>query len=534
VKTSTNRSSARRLLVAGAAALTAVAVGIPGAATADPEPLISRMNSVVPAPVSVRANAAGDFEITRHTKISVPAGSRAAMDVGRYLAGVLRPSTGFPLPVASSGNGRTDGIALVLSAGSRVGDSGYELSVRRQGVTLRANTATGLFAGVQTLRQLLPAAVESPGRQPGPWIVSGGQITDYPRFAHRGAMLDVARHFFSVEEVKRYIDQIAQYKINVLHLHLADDQGWRIEIKSWPRLATFGGSTEVGGGPGGYYTQTQYRDLVAYAASRHITIVPEIDMPGHTNAALASYAELNCDGVAPPLYTGTEVGFSSLCIRSEITYRFLDDVLGELAALTPGDRLHIGSDEAHATTEPDYLYFINRVLPIVAAHGKKVSGWHDFIRAAPPATALPQYWGTTNANADVAAAVARGNKVLLSPANKAYLDMKYNPSTPLGLSWAGLIEVDTAYGWDPGTYLRDVPESAVVGVEAPLWSETLENSDHIEFMAFPRLPAYAELGWSPWATHDWASFRNRLAAQGPRWTAQHIDFYRSTQIPWPS
>ncbi|HEV2783137.1 MAG TPA: beta-N-acetylhexosaminidase [Actinophytocola sp.] len=504
-----------------------------GTATATPEQHISSITSVVPAPVSVRPDPAENFEITRQTKIVTPPAAGEVADVGRYLAGVLRPSTGFPLPV-SRGGGQSGNISLALGASGQVGASGYELTVRRTGVSLRANTAAGLFAGVQTLRQLLPAKVESRGRQSGPWIVSGGTIVDFPRFGHRGAMLDVSRHFFSVAEVKRYIDQIALYKINVLHLHLADDQGWRIEIKSWPRLATFGGSTEVGGGPGGYYTQEQYRDLVAYAAARHITIIPEIDMPGHTNAALASYAELNCDGVAPPLYTGTDVGFSSLCIRSEITYRFLDDVLRELAALTPGEYLHIGTDEAHATTEPDYLFFLGRVMPIVAKYGKKITGWHEFLKADPPTSAVPQYWGTTNSHPEVTEAAARGNKILMSPANKAYLDMKYNRDTPLGLSWAGFIEVDTAYGWNPGMYLQGVPESAILGVEAPLWSETISNSDHIEFMAFPRLPAYAELGWSPWSTHDWASFRERLAAQGPRWERLGIDFYRSTQIPWPS
>ena len=168
---------------------------------------------------------------------------------------------------------------------------------------------------MQTLRQLLPAAVEKDTVQPGPWLVAGGTIVDYPRFAYRGAMLDVARHFFTVDQVKRYIDQIALYKINKLHLHLSDDQGWRIAIDSWPRLATYGGSTQVGGGPGGYYTKAEYREIVALRGLRATsTVVPEIDMPGHTNAALASYAELNCDGVAPPLYTGTEVGFSSLCV----------------------------------------------------------------------------------------------------------------------------------------------------------------------------------------------------------------------------
>jgi hexosaminidase len=163
-----------------------------------------------------------------------------------------------------------------------------------------------------------------------------------------------------------------------------------------------------------------------------------------------------------------------------------------------------------------------------------VAGWHELLKATPATSALPQYWGTTDSNALVADAAARGNKILMSPANKAYLDMKYDEHTPLGLSWAGYIEVDVAYGWNPGAYLQGVDESSVLGVEAPLWSETLENSDHIEFMAFPRLPAIAELGWSPWSTHDWESFRVRLAEQAPRWTELDINFYRSPQIPWPA
>ncbi len=171
-------------------------------------------------------------------------------------------------------------------------------------------------------------------------------------------MLDVARHFFGVADVKRFVDLMALYKLNRLHLHLTDDQGWRLAIRSWPKLAKHGGSTEVGGGPGGFYTQRQYAELVAYAAARYVTVVPEIDMPGHTNAALASYAKLSCDGIAPALYTGIEVGFSSLCIRKELTYRFVDDVIGEVAALTPGPYLHIGGDEAQATAPDDYVYFL--------------------------------------------------------------------------------------------------------------------------------------------------------------------------------
>ena len=512
------------LLAAGGMAL--MGLTAPASANAHEE---SRMTQVIPAPVSVTPDRhGGGYELSRDTVISA---DRGAKGVGDFLAGVLRPSTGYRLPVVTGRHG--GGIALSLGyVGPSLGAEGYELSVDRGGVALKAKTAAGLFAGVQTLRQLLPAKVENRTKQRGPWTVAGGRIVDQPRFAYRGAMLDVARHFFSPVEVKRYIDQIALYKINYLHLHLADDQGWRIEIDGWPRLTTYGGSTEVGGGPGGYYTKAQFRDLVAYAAAQHITIVPEIDMPGHTNAALASYAELNCDGVAPPLYTGIEVGFSSFCIDKDITYEFVQDVITQLAELTPGPYLHLGGDEAHSTTDPDFIRFFDRVLPMVEATGKKVSGWHEFLKATPSTSAVAQFWGTTTTSDLVAAAAARGNKVLLSPANKAYLDMKYDANTPLGLSWAGFTEVDDSYDWNPGSYLQNVPESAVLGVEAPLWSETLENSDHIEFMAFPRLPAIAELGWSPWSTHDWASFRTRLAAQGPRWTEMGVDFYRSPQIPW--
>jgi hexosaminidase len=487
------------------------------------------MNQVIPAPVSVTPDRhGGGFELSRDTAISVDRGARG---VGEFLAGVLRPSTGYRLPVVT--NHQSAGITLTLGyVPARLGAEGYQLTVNQRGVTLKARTAAGLFTGVQTLRQLLPAKIESRAKQRGPWTVPAGTIVDYPRFAYRGAMLDVARHFFTPTEVKRYIDQITLYKVNHLHLHLADDQGWRIEINGWPRLTQIGGSTEVGGGPGGYYTQAQFRDLVAYAAARNVTIVPEIDMPGHTNAALASYAELNCDGVAPPLYTGIEVGFSSFCIDKEITYKFVQDVITQLAELTPGPYLHIGGDEAHATTEPDFIKFFDRVFPIVQATGKTMSGWHEYLKATPPVPSVGQFWGTEPTSDVVVEGAAAGHKILMSPANKAYLDMKYDENTPLGLDWAGLIEVSDAYGWNPGAYVENVPESAVLGVEAPLWSETLENSDNIEFMAFPRLPAIAELGWSPWSTHDWASFRTRLAAQGPRWEAMGVDFYRSPQIPW--
>ncbi|MBB5873302.1 hexosaminidase [Allocatelliglobosispora scoriae] len=522
-----------RRTLAGVASAALVA-GLLTTSIATPASAAAALSDVIPAPVTVQPAAGVTYTLPSGASVYTAPGSSAAAAVGTYLAALLRRSTGYAVPVADAPAGTpTSGISLLLTgADASVGAEGYQLDVTAATVVIRAQTAAGLFHGVQTLRQLLPAQVEAATVQSVAWTVAGGRIIDYPRYAYRGAMLDTARHFFPVATVKAYLDQLALYKINYLHLHLSDDQGWRIVVDSWSRLATYGGSTQVGGGAGGYYTKAQYSDIVAYAASRQITIVPEIDMPGHTNAALASYAELNCNGVAPALYTGTDVGFSTLCTSKAVTYTFVQNVLSELAALTPGPYLHIGGDEASATTPAQYSTFMNQVQPMVTNLGKSVMGWHQITGANASAGRVMQFWGTGTTDAAVVSAAAAGAKVVMSPANKAYLDMKYNTSTPLGLSWAGYIEVQTAYEWNPGAYLANLPAASVLGVEAPMWSETLTTLDNIEFMAFPRLPALAELGWSPWSTHNWTAFKTRLGAQGPRWTIMGIDFYRSTQVPW--
>ncbi|MFF5492134.1 beta-N-acetylhexosaminidase [Streptomyces aquilus] len=523
-----HRTTPRTTRVLGALLLVAVGSLAVGAAPAPAE--ATPLDQVIPAPAKVTPGGS-PYRITAKTRIGVD-DAREVRRVGEYLAGVLRPSTGYRLPVRA---GRGGDIQLRLAKGP-FGAEGYRLDSGAKGVTITAARPAGLFHGVQTLRQLLPAKVEKGSAQPGPWLVAGGTITDSPRYGWRGAMLDVSRHFFTVDQVKRYIDQLALYKVNKLHLHLSDDQGWRIAIDSWPRLATYGGSTQVGGGPGGFYTKADYREIVRYASSRYLEVVPEIDMPGHTNAALASYAELNCDGVAPPLYTGTEVGFSSLCVGKDLTYDFVDDVIGELAALTPGRYLHIGGDEAHSTSHEDYVTFMDRVQPVVAKYGKTVVGWHQLTGARPSPGAVAQYWGLDDTSAEEKAQVAKaaqnGTGVVLSPADRVYLDMKYTADTPLGQDWAGLVEVRRAYDWDPGDYLAGVPGSAVRGVEAPLWSETIVTSADLEYMAFPRLAGVAELGWSPAGTHDWERYRVRLAAQGARWEAMGINYYRSPQVPW--
>jgi hexosaminidase len=482
----------------------------------------------VPLPSIVEPRAGEGFTITSKTRIIGGRGGPEAARMASVLELFRRWATGPPLPADAEGGP----IELEIDPQeSALGPEGYDLTIARDRIRLTASAAAGLFYGVQTLRQLLPYWSEYEAllfQQPPPVTLPAVHIRDTPRYQWRGAMLDVARHFFSVDEVKRYVDLLALHKMNRLHLHLADDQGWRIEIKKWPELTAKGGTTEVGGGPGGFYTQAQYADLVAYAAARFIMIVPEIDMPGHTNAALASYAELNCTGQAPPLFTGTDVGFSALCVDKEVTYNFIDQVVTEIAALTPGPYFHMGGDEVKTLTPGQYRAFVELVQTIVQRHGKQVIGWDEIAATTLSPTSIVQHWRPDAAKTEL----ARAPHLILSPADRTYLDMKYDRDTALGLSWAGLIPIKTAYDWDPSTLVPGASEMAILGVEAPLWSETVANMRDVEFLLLPRLAAIAEVGWSPAQGHNWEDFRLRLGAQAPRWTALGINFYRAPEVPW--
>lgn len=322
---------------------------------------------------------------------------------------------------------------------------------------------------------------------------------------------------------------MALYKLNILHLHLSDDQGWRIQIKSWPDLTRIGGSTEVGGGKGGFYTQKQFKELVRYAADRYITIVPEIDMPGHIHAALASYAKLNCNNKRKKLFTERKVGFSTLCTHKKITYQFINDVIGEIAAISPGPWIHIGGDESHATPKKDYLPFIKKLQGIVAAHYKKVIGWDEIAQTQLKPGTMVQYWANAK---NVRMAIKKGAKVILSPSGRAYLDMKYDTATKLGLHWAGYVNVKKAYDWDPATLIPGVSKKDIAGIEAPLWTETITDMRDIEYMAFPRLIGDAEIGWTPENLRSWNSYRRRLGEQASRLDNLNVNFYRSKLIPW--
>jgi hexosaminidase len=482
--------------------------------TAQAAGLSPAFTNLIPMPLTVQP-ATGTYRITANTVIYA---SPDLSQIGQYLADRLNPATGYAIKVLSGTPG-TGSIALSLNGDSSLGDEGYLLTITPDGITLSAAAPAGIFWGVQTIRQLLPPAIELATVGAGPWTLPAGTIRDVPRFGWRGFMLDVARHFFGLDEVKRVIDLMAYYKLNHLHLHLTDDQGWRIEIKAWPNLTTLGGSTQIGGTSGGFYTQADYIQLVQYAQSRFITIVPEIEMPGHTNAALASYPELTCTGTAPALNTTSISGASSLCITKDTTYKFVDDVIKEIAALTPGPYIHIGGDEASSTTRDDFVTFMNKAQPIVNAYQKQVIGWQEMAHGALVPHTVIQHWNW-NERAVTVQGVQHGAVVIMSP-------------VPLGERYPGYIQVRLSYQWDPVLQIKEFSPADVLGVEAPLWTEMVATRDDLDQMTFPWLLSYAEIGWSPRQGRDWSTYRDRLATHGARLAALGVDFYHSPEIDWP-
>ncbi|WP_029510719.1 beta-N-acetylhexosaminidase [Marinilabilia salmonicolor] len=489
------------------------------------------INSVIPRPDSVAATS-GTFVLDDGTSIYVQSGNERLMKNAIFLAEMLRNATGFEIEINETNRKPREGnifLTIVEEKENNPSNEFYELSITEKLVTIASSGEEGNFYGIQTLRQLLPSNIETEGIFEEPLLLPTGTIIDSPQYGYRGAMLDVARHFFDVESVKRVVDYLALYKMNVLHLHLTDDQGWRIEIESWPNLTSHGGSTEVGGGEGGYFSKEDYKEIVRYAEEHYIMIVPEVDMPGHTNAALASYPELNCDGKVTELYTGIKVGFSTLCTDKEVVYEFVDDVVREISEITPGRYFHIGGDESHSTKQDDYVYFVNRAREIVKSYGKQMIGWDEVAHADINSEDVVQFWAREK-NASMG--VKKGASIIMSPSKHAYMDMKYDSTTVLGLTWAGFTEVDDAYIWSPDTLIDDINSKDILGVEAPLWSETVEDLDDVEFLIFPRLPGYAEVAWTDPSKRSWDEYKERLGRHENRFKALGIDFYQSPLVPW--
>lgn len=481
----------------------------------------SELKNIIPKPVYAKVSS-GHFVLTENTKICFEPLSDELKANGEYLSDQLYAATGLRLKVIEAKKNIGDGNILfsIKESDSSLGEEGYKLEIEEDQLILSANQSAGIFRGIQTIRQLLPLSKEKVCE------INCGKIKDYPRYQWRGAMLDVARHFFGVDEIKRFIDLMSYYKMNRLHLHLTDDQGWRIFINARPKLTEIGGSSAVGGDKGGYYTQEQFSEIVAYAKSRYIMIVPEIDMPGHTNAALASYPELNPDNIAPSIYKKTGVGFSSLSMDKEETFSFIEDVIKEISAISPAPYIHIGGDEAHSTKEADYIKFIEHVQKIINSHGKRMIGWEEIAHTKLNRDSVVQYWKDKKI---AQKGIDQGAKIIMSPSNKAYLDMKYDKQTPIGLNWAGYISVKDAYVWEPTFEIDGITDEEILGVEAPLWTETVRTIDDIEYMAFPRLIGIAEISWSKQGGRNWEEYRDRLAVQEKRLDEMGVNYYKSQE-----
>jgi hexosaminidase len=450
-----------------------------------------------------------------------------------YLRQRLMTATGYTFPI---GTGQPAGPAVILQLRqdiTNLGEEGYTLAVKRDSVKLKAPSKSGLFRAIQTLLQLLPPEIES--RRPIPeveWIIPGVKISDQPRFSWRGFMLDEGRHFQGKETVKLLLDVMASLKMNIFHWHLTEDQGWRLEIKNFPRLTEIGSQR-----PGtsqnlldmvrgchdgiphrGYYTQDDIRDIVAYAASRHITIIPEIEMPGHSMAALAAYPQYSCTG--GPFDVGTRFAIFKevYCPGKEATFTFLQNILSEVMALFPGPYIHIGGDEAPKARWkkcPDcqrrisqeglsdvhelQTYFINRIARYLAAHNRKIIGWNAVLSPDLLPDAMIQYW--VGNRKSVFNAIRRGRQIINSAYLEYYLDHSYS-LTPLS----------RIYNYDPLFPGLSVNERQnIIGVEAPLWTEFVPNRARLDYQTFPRLLAVAETGWTARAQKDFSSFSTRLA-----------------------
>jgi len=516
--------------------------------------------ALIPLPRKMESHQ-GAFKLQPRTSVFA---DPASQGTGQYLAEQLRKSTGYRLAIVSSKLPREAFGAISLTtagANAALGPEGYELDVMPTGISVRASGQAGLFYGVQTLLQLLPAQVYAAKPASGQaWTIPCVQITDQPRFKWRGLLFDVARHFFTKAEVKQLMDELAAQKINMLHLHLTDDQGWRIEINKYPRLTQVGAWRDEAGfgldpklsttyGPdgryGGFYTQSDIRELVAYAATKHITIVPEIEMPGHSCAALAAYPELSCSGGPYTPNTKGGVFAGVYCAGKDETFEFLQNVLAEVCELFPGKYIHIGGDEVpkdnwkkcgrcQARMQKEGLktehelqsYFIRRIEKFINAQGRTLIGWSEIREGGLAQNAVVMDW----IGGAVEAARA-GHDVIMSPTKYCYLD--YYQSTNKAAepkAIGGYLPLSKVYSFEPipeKLAPQDVPH--ILGAQGNLWTEYIPNFRQAQYMIFPRLCALSEVTWSPAASRNWQSFTQRLQTQCQRFDQAGVNYRKGTR-----
>ncbi len=517
---------------------------------------------IIPTP-SRSSPRPGSYALGPDTPLHVA--DPALAPVARVLREQLLPGTGCTLPPGRGGIELGLDAELAAAAGARTGDGtgagaeAYRLTVAPDGIRIAAGGPAGAFYGVQSLRQLLPPhTLRRTALDEGPWELGCVEIEDRPRFAWRGVLLDVARHFFTKRDVLRLLDQMALHKLNVLHLHLTDDQGWRLEIRRYPRLTEVGswrtesqpGWNDTGDGRphGGYYTQDDVREIVAYAAARHILVVPEVDVPGHTRAALAAYPELGNTGEQLRVATGWGVKPDILNV-SDATLDFVRRVFDEVVELFPSPIISVGGDECPkdqwkaspaaqarmaelGLRNEDELqsWFLRQVSDHLRAHGRQLLGWDEILEGGPPPAATVVSWRD---NHGAVRAAREGHRVITSPARRVYLDYRASDSPDEPVPVGTVLPVEEVHAFEPvpaelaGTPAADL----VIGAQCGLWTEAIDNVRALDYQAFPRLSAFAETVWCA-AERDPADFAERLAHHLRRLEALGVE-YRRPEGPRP-
>nr|WP_255749804.1 family 20 glycosylhydrolase [Pontibacter liquoris] len=492
--------------------------------------------SIIPKPVQLELGQ-GAFTINGSTTVRLDNSHKALKPAAAFLASHISRISGYEMRRKSK---KTNAIRLRLESISGIGEEGYKLAVSPEGILISANTQAGIIYGIQSLLQTLPQVRTNAALQ-----VPSMQITDYPRFSWRGMHLDVSRHFFSPDAVKAYIDLLASYKINRFHWHLVDDQGWRIEIKKYPKLTQVGAwrvdqndkvwgerpQAKAGEQPtyGGYYTQEQIKDIVKYAAERNVTVVPEIEMPGHVASAIAAYPFLSCGQKQQlPLTGGDYTNMASnYCPGNEQVYTFLEDVLDEVMAIFPSPYIHIGGDEVDKTSwkhcakcqalmqqeklkdeEELQSYFITRMEKYLVSKGRKMIGWDEILEGglAPEATVMS--W--RGESGGITAAKMHHN-VIMTPGNPLYFDHYQAGPTGEPMAIGGFNTLKRIYDYDPiPKELTEEEGKYVLGAQANLWAEYVTTLSQLEYMVLPRMLALAEVVWSPKEQKNWVDFNKRL------------------------
>jgi hexosaminidase len=511
---------------------------------------------IIPAPLSLK-ELPGQFVFSKKSKIILSPVNNENRLAADFLARLIKNPSGLEIQVVE-GSKATGGSVYMAIDTSVSNNEGYTLSVSSRKIIIRAKSAVGLFYAVQTIRQLLPAEVEKDSLVKDiKMTVPACEISDEPRFSYRGMHLDVGRHMFPVEYIKRYIDMIALHKMNTFHWHLTEDQGWRIEIKKYPRLTSVGAfrkETIVGhagkkpykydGIPyGGFYTQDEVKDIVAYAKSKFITVIPEIEMPGHSLAALAAYPQLSCTG--GPFEVGTKWGVVDdvYCAGKEETFKFLEDVLTEVIALFPSDYIHIGGDECPKTNwakcplcqkrikdeglkdeKELQSYFIRRIEKFLISKGKRLIGWDEILEGglAPEATVMS--WRGTAGGIDAA---KQGHDVIMSPNKYVYLD--YYQCEPEGqpLAIGGYLPLESVYSFDPQfAELMAEEQKHILGLQGNVWTEYIPTPEHMEYMSYPRMFAISEIGWTSGSKKDFEDFLARFELQRKRYDKIGINYFK--------